>query len=298
MIPWIAGCLLLLSWSQGTADWEELWSRVEQLKSLSREDPVATSMARELLERVPDGKEDARHWLLEAELERWAGRDPGILSERLAETPVAVFSGREAWLLAEVLPPGLARVRAVMRALDQTPSLSQEALLFTWNVSVEEARELRFADGALPIHERLHQRYRAAWSAGDLSRTLALLGRIEDGDAVLAEAIALEEAAGRPATDLWSQRGIQVFGAGDERRGRDYLGHALGQGSKDAVLVLGREDLTRGRLEAARKGFRASILSGDDTGWALRGWGGSLLPGAHARASRPTLGPRAPTPPK
>ena len=42
--------------------------------------------------------------------------------------------------------------------------------------------------------------------------------------------------------------------------------------------MLGRLDLDAGRLEAARKGFRASILSDRPAAWALRGWGLTLLP--------------------
>ncbi len=288
-ILWLG--LLLFGGLQGAEDWEATWSKLERLKSMTREDPGAMVLARELSEAASVVQEDPRTWLLRAQLEKWAGRDPGMIAHRLSETSAEVFTGREAWLLAAVLPPGLPRVNAILRAMDQTPTLTQEALLFSWSVSVEEARDLRLSEGALPIQERLHARYRAPWSAIDLAHTLGLLGRMDEADAVLAEAIGQEEAAQRPAADLWSQRGIIALGGGQEDRGRDHLGHALAQGSKDAALVLGRLDLAAGRLDAARKGFRPSILSGDDTGWSLRGWGQALLPEAHARALRPSMGP-------
>ncbi len=286
---WLA--FILFGGLQGPDDWEATWNKLERLKSMTREDPAAMVSARELSETASAAEEDPRTWLLRAQLEKWAGRDPGMLAQRLSETSAQVFSVRESWLLAEVLPRGLPRVNALLRAMDQTPTLTQEALLFAWSVSVEEARDLRLAEGALPIQQRLHARYRAPWSAIDLAHTLSLLGRMAEADAILAEAIGQEEAARRPAADLWSQRGIIALGGGDGDRGRDYLGRALAQGSQDAALVLGRLDLAGGRLDAARKGFRPPILSGDDTGWSLRGWGQALLPEAHARALRPSMGP-------
>jgi hypothetical protein len=301
MRAWLGVLLLLAPTHQGSAGWDEVWGRLERLKGMERGDPAAEPLLRELRAAVSSaagGEGDSRRVLLEAEVERWSGRDPGLFAQRLAETPPATFTGREAWLLAEVLPAGPARVQAVLRALDDTAALGQDQLLFAWNVSVEEARALRYEAGALPIQERLWRRSPASWSGSDLSRTLSLIGRSAEADAVLTETIALEEAAGRPTMDLWSQRGIQTLGAGNEALARDYFGHALGQGSMDAALVLGREDLAHGRLDAARKGLRPPILSGDDTGWALRGWGLALLPAAHARAARPTLGPRPPEPPK
>jgi hypothetical protein len=298
MRAWLGVLLSVVPAFQGSADWDEVWGRLERLKDMERGDPAADALVREILASAPNAAGDARRVLLEAELERWSGRDPGVLAQRLATTPAATFTGREAWLLADLLPPGPARVQAVLRALDDSAALGQDRLLFAWNVSVEEARALRFEKGALPIQERLWQRSPASWSGSDLSRTLSLLGRSAEADAVLGETIALEEAAGRPTMDLWSQRGIQTLGAGNEALARDYFGHALGQGSLDAALVLGREDLAHGRLDAARKGLRPPILSGDDTGWALRGWGLALLPAAHARAARPTLGPRPPEPSK
>jgi hypothetical protein len=294
---WLAALLVLAPGGPGAPQgsaWNDVWDWLDRLRGMERGDPAAEGILRSLREDLPGPEGDPRRVLVQAELERWSGREPGILAQRLATVPLASFGGREAWYLAEILPQGPARVAAVLHALDGTPNLSREELLDAWNVAGEEVRALRLADGALPIQERLYQRARAAWSGSDLARTLGLLGRSVEADALLAEVIAQEEAAGRPTQDLWSQRGIQALGAGNERLARDYLGHALGQGSMEAALRLARADLAQGRLGAARMGLRPPILSGDDTGSALRGWGLALLPAAHARAARPTLGPGIP----
>ena len=147
---------------------------------------------------------------------------------------------------------------------------------------------MRLAEGALPIQEVLHARYQTVWSAIDLALTRTRLGDREGADTALAATIEREEGAGRPSADLWSQRGISALGFGDERRARDYFGQALARGSEDAALVLGWLELEAGRLEAARKAFRPSILSEQPAAWALRGWGLTLLPAPHAvRADRP-----------
>ena len=97
-------------------------------------------------------------------------------------------------------------------------------------------------------------------------------------DAVLADVIASQEAAGRPTGDLWSQRGISALAAGDNRRALNYFGRALARGSSNAAVVLARMDLDAGRRRAARIGFRALLWYGEPGAWALRGWGLSLLP--------------------
>lgn len=200
------------------------------------------------------------------------------------------------WLRLGETPPSPRRAREAVALLEDTlgirGELSAEELRLVWDVGVQEALALRFED-ALGVQEALYALYPAAWSASDLELTLRRLGRYGEGDAVLAAQIAREEAAGGStspvAADLWSQRGIGALGSGDERRARDYLGAGCARGSADACVVLARLDLAVGRLEEARAGFRALLVSQSETSatppppaspWAARGWGLSLLPDA------------------
>jgi len=274
--------------AQADADWASVWARLDGLRELEAESPAAVRMAGELAGVARAHAADPRGRLVAAQLDRIAGRPPapGVLDE-LARLPLEAFEGRAIWLLAEVLPPGPQRVRAALQALAMTDSPTPREVRIAWNVAVDEARALRLAEGASPIQEVLFERFPAPWSAIDLALTRTWLGDAAGVDAVLAQAIAREEAAGRPAADLWSQRGIAALGFGDEARARDYLGRALARGSEDASLVLGRLDLDAGRLEAARMEFRASILSDRPAAWALRGWGLTLLPRPQAAPEPP-----------
>ena len=270
---------------QEDAEWGAVWDR---LALLEREDSDAAerrSVLEELGQLANELPDSPRRRLLSAQLLARAGQDTRLAAERLLALPEWPFIGREAWLAAEVMPAGEARVRAVLRALegagvgpDPVAELSREALLVAWNTGVDEARALRFEEGALPIQRILHERYAAAWSAMDLAHSLSRMGEVAEADRLLAEAIEREAAAGRPTAQLWSNRGLIAIGRGDEARARDYLGRALVQGSDDANLMLSRLDLDAGRLSAARRGFRASILSPNPSAWALRGWGTTLLP--------------------
>lgn len=269
-----------LAFAQDSA-WEGAWDGVDRLKTLERESPEAEALASELVAIARRRPQDPRAHLLEAQVARWSTGASGDILSMLQTVPARQLSVRECWLAAEVLPPGHVRTAVLLRALSGTPELSTDLLNMAWRMAVEEALALRLNQGARPVQEILHQRYQAAWSAIDLSITHRTLGHGVEADAMLAEAIAREEAAQRSTADLWSRRGVAAFGNGDERQARHYLGRALTRGSMDATLMLGLIDLLAGRHEAARMGFRTSILSDQPAAWALRGWGVTLLPEAN-----------------
>lgn len=269
--------------AQEAGGWDAAWSDLARLKRLERGSSEAGALAARLFEVVREHRGEPRGELLEAQLALWRGTDPRTAAT-LEMLPSRTFSGEESWLLVEVLPPGEKRVAALLRALATTESLSREELLLAWNTAVDEALALRLS-GTRSIQESLDARYRATWSAIDLALTYQRLGEGGRADAVLAEAIAREESLGRPTAELWSRRGIAAFGNGDDLDARHYLGRSLAQGFGDASVVLGLMDLLDGRLDAARMGFRASILSDPPAPWGLRGWGMTLLP-------RPLEGPR------
>jgi hypothetical protein len=201
------------------------------------------------------------------------------------------FRGAELWFLADILPSGPERAEVALEALRSTETAQDWQVLLAWNAAVEEALALRLAGPALALQEELAARYAADWSAIDLALTRRLLGDAAGADEVLSRAIEREASAGRPTAELWSQRGIAALAAGDEARGRDYLGRALALGSEDAGLVLARLDLVAGRPEAARRGFRPPILRTPQADWALRGWGVSLLPPAESPPARQVQSP-------
>jgi len=264
--------------------------RLAQLESLERGAAGAEDLAAELETIAREGGATPFARLLGARLARWAERPLPTTIERLAGEPLHAFSPREAWLLAEIVPPGATCVRVVMYALRGTMQLSRAQLEFAWNTAVAEARALRLAEGALPIQELLHERYGAAWSAVDLALTQSRLGDREGLDRVLGSAIERERAAGRATAELWSRWGIATLGFGDEARARDYLGRALAEGSTDAALVLGKAEFESGHAAAARASWRPSILSDTPSPWALRGWGLTLLPKAHTLPATPSPG--------
>ena len=273
--------VLLAATSQGNA-WDELWVELERLRTGELRAPEEQLIRGRLAQAAEAHTRDPRSELLRAGLEALAGRDVSAVALRLAELSPDPFTPREHWFLADSLPGGPERARVLLSALRATPALARWQLLLAWSVAVDEARALRLEEHARPIQTLLHERYQADWSAMDLAMTCRLLGDRACVDQVLIEAIAREAAAGRPTRELWSQLGIATWGFGDTRLARDYLGKALALGSDDAALVLSRIDLLEGRVEVARRGFRASILSVPPPDWAWRGWGMTLLPEAHA----------------
>ena len=272
-------------------DWPRTWDALGALEAMVPGAPGSQERANELAELARDAAGSPRGTLLRARLDAWAGQPHGPVARELAQVSLADLTPRETWLAAEILPGGPARVRAVLDAMQATPELARDELLLAWNISVEEARALRLTEGALPIQSALHERNQADWSAMDLGLTLARLGDREGLDATLGEAIARARAAGSPVADLWSVWGTATAGFGDTERAMDYLGRALAHGSSDAGLVLGLMDLEAGRLAAARRGFRPSILSEPPAAWALRGWGMTLLPEATTHAAGATEQP-------
>lgn len=185
---------------------------------------------------------------------------------------------------AEGSPERLAAVRSALQTLDAP--LEGASLRLVWQTGVDAARALELED-AIAIQSWLAARHPADWSAMDLALSLGMAGETARADAVLADAIARARTAGEPTAELWSRRGILWLGAGDERRGRDGLGHALALGSADASIVLALLDLHQGRPAKARAGFRAGLYDDPPGAWALRGWGLSLLPADPARPVRP-----------
>jgi len=285
----LTACLLSLTGSQDAA-WEAAWNELTRLQTLERESAEGQELAARLLDLCQRRAREPRATLLEARIDRWASEEPGAPGEaatRLAGIPAREFSARECWLAIEVLPADSARVAVVLRALASTPELTREQAQLAYEVALEEALALRLDRGARPIQEVLQARFQAAWSAANLSLTHHRLGHAEVADAILAEAITREEAAQRPTADLWSRRGVAAFGNGDESEARHYLGRALAAGSADGTLMLGLIDLLGGHLEAARMGFRTSILSDQPAAWALRGWGLTLLPDQVLIPTRP-----------
>lgn len=254
------------------------WRELVRLQTLERESGEAQALAARLLELSRRRSPAPEALLLEAQLGRWGSGEPGEAAVRLAKVPLRLLEPGACWFAVEVLPPGAVRVQALLRAMAATASLSNAQARLAFDVALEEALALRLNQGARPIQEVLHARFRAAWSGADLSLTHHRLGHAELADALMAEAIAREEAAGRPTADLWSRRGVAAFGNGDERAARSYLGRALAGGSMDGALMLGLIDLLDERLTAARMSFRTSILSPRPAAWALRGWGLTLLP--------------------
>ncbi|MCZ6596028.1 MAG: hypothetical protein O7B99_00150 [Planctomycetota bacterium] len=269
-------------WEDGE-DWQAVWSDLARLRSAPA-DQDASALRASLSEVEQRNSGDPRADVLAAHLAQVDGAAAEVV---LVLPPKSwPFVGAENWLVAEVHAPHPQRAEAILRALAATPgALAGERLRLAWGVGVEEALARRL-QAALEIQEALHSRYQAAWSAADLALTASRAGAYGRSDAVLAAQIAVERATGRPTGSLWSQRGIAALGSGDERRARDYLGSGCAQGSADAAVVLARLDLDRGRLAAARAGFRALLPAEEPSPWAARGWGMALLPdpeGARAR---------------
>lgn len=256
--------------------WAQLWTELERLKG---EVPAAEAAVLDahLHEALNEVAAEPRGELLRAALDGHAGRDASVAAHRLAALDPNPFTPREHWFLADLLPRGPERERAVEKALEAPSTLARWQVVLAWNTAVDAARALRLEEATLPIQVQLHARYQAEWSALDLSLTLKALGRSAEADQLMAEAIEREAAAGRPTENLWEQRGIVALGSGDGSRARDYLGKALALGSDQAGVLLSRLDLVAGRTERARAGFRALILASPPPDWAWRGWGTTLL---------------------
>jgi tetratricopeptide (TPR) repeat protein len=178
------------------------------------------------------------------------------------------LTARESWLAAEALPPGAVCSRTVVAAMERTPgSLSPEQTRLAHRLGVEAAEDLRLEE-ALAIQDALHARVGAEWSAFNLALSLRRMGLYQRADRILEEQLGVAASA-----DLYSQRGLNALGSGNEARARTLFGAALARGSRDAAAVLARLDLAEGRLDTARSGFRALLANEDPGAWALRGWG-------------------------
>ncbi|MSR61865.1 MAG: hypothetical protein EXS08_05415 [Planctomycetes bacterium] len=285
MISVVLAVLGALGSPQGDV-WAQLWTELDSLHDPQLAPAEAEALRVHLTEAARGLAGDVRAELLRAQLERLAGRDPSVVRRLLALEPDP-FTPREHWYLADCLPSGPQRAQLALEALQSPTELERWQLFLAYNAGVDEARALRL-DGAFSLQNALHERYRAEWSALDLFLTLKNLGRSAEADAVLAETIERETAAGRRPKVLWEHRGILALGFGDERLARDYLGRAMALGSDDAALLLARLDMVANSTLAARTGFRALILNTPPPDWAWRGWGTALLPSFHTAPATKT----------
>jgi len=253
-------------------DWDAAWDALARLGELTPGSAEAVQLRDALAGRARERARTPRGWLLGAllagtPLEPGADDTPSPLGE--GSWP---FDARESWLLALATPSGSELgARAVEEALGGSDeALDERRLQRAWEAGVASAEALDL-ERAIGIQRALHARHDEVWSATDLVLSLGRAGRFAEADALLSEA--LERHAGAAVAELWSRRGLLALGAGNERRGRDYLGRALGLGSADAAVLLARLDLADGRLDAARDGFRSLLLTSSSGAWARRGWG-------------------------
>jgi len=266
-------------WAPRQVDpWVQVWTELETLRSGKTSPTEADVLRRHLGDALGRAADGPRADLLDAGLEAFSGRDVTAAAARLCELEPSPFTTRELWLLADLAPHGPERARIILTALDAALPLADWQVLLAWNVAVDEARALRLEDTALPIQTRLHERYRAQWSAEDLALTYRFLGREQAAAQILEEAIRQERTAGRRPASLLERRGIHALGFGDEAEARDYLGQALAEGSDDSGLLIARLDLLSGKTENARCGFQALLHKQPPADWAWRGWGAALLP--------------------
>lgn len=276
----LAAWLVALVLARQGDPWPQIWSELETLRGGTASPAEAGALREHLTAASRAGPEDPRGELLRAALESIAGHDVSAMAGRLASLRPSPYGAREQWFLADLLPLGPERTRAILAALESPAAPTRWQFFLAWNTAVDDARAMRYAESTLPIQLRLNERYQADWSALDLTLTYKALGEWSRAESVLEQAIQREESAGRRPFNLWDQRGILALGAGDEPRARDYLGKAMALGSNDAGLVLSRLDLMQGRPEAARRGFRALLFDQPPPDWAWRGWGMALLPTA------------------
>lgn len=262
-------------------DWDATWALVRQCDASADAGERA-----ELLRRLDGARGQAdpgpRRMLLEATVARLRGGSNGAAAEldaHLALVDAWPFDVEESWLAAAVLDDGPQRTAAYGSALTEPPP-SSDALVAAWEYGTRCVTEHLWLDDALFVQELLHGHSQATWSANNWATTLQRAGQVELADAVLAEQVERERAAGNTAAvlDLTNTRGIHALGRGDEHAARGHLGRALAGGYIDSGLVLSRLDLDRGDLPRARAGFRALLVEPEPHAWALRGWGVALLP--------------------
>ena len=178
-------CLLGPVWPRQVDAWAQIWTELETLRD-GKLSPAEVDMLRSHLDGVLQKQAvGPRAELLGAAMVSFSGRNVGQVAERLAALEPRPFSARELWILADLMPSGAARARVVLEALAAPTPLSDWQALLAWNAAVDEARALRLDELALPIQLRLHERYKAPWSAEDLALTYKALGRGKAADQVL-----------------------------------------------------------------------------------------------------------------
>jgi len=275
----IVGVLAVLSSTgraraQDSKDWTEIWDEVARFHA--KQEASKDVVVREPLSirELAVGRGDSlRSALLGALLEgenshRALERELQIL-EPGTEWPL---TSRESWLAVDVLPAGETRSLTAVQAMRVTPGeWNPDRITSVYRVGVEAAEDLRL-EAAIAVQQPLHDRVGEEWSAFNLSLSLRRMGLYQRADRVLEEQ--LEKG---PSADLYSQRGLNSLGSGNEKRSRTYLGAALARGSADAAVILARLDLASNRMESARSGFRAVLAEDPGNAWALRGWGITLI---------------------
>jgi len=159
-----------------------------------------------------------------------------------------------------------------MQAMSSTEGpWSPEFISSAYRAGVEAAEDLRLEE-AIGIQQPLHDHVGEEWSAFNLALSLRRAGLYQRADRVLEEQLDKGQ-----SPDLYSQRGLNALGSGNQKKARTYLGAALARGSVDAAVILARLDLASGRLDSARSGFRAVLVEAPGNAWARRGWGTTLV---------------------
>ena len=259
---------------QDSRDWTDIWDEVARFNAKQEASNDGVVLEPHRVRELAVGRGDSlRSALLGALLggensDRALERELQIL-EPAGEWPL---SSRESWLAVDALPAGSTRRLTAVSAMRVTPEeWKPDRISSVYRVGVEAAEDLRLED-AIAVQQPLHDRIGEEWSAFNLALSLRRLGLYQRADRVLEEQIEKS-----PSADLYSQRGLNSLGAGNEKRSRAYLGAALARGSADAAVILARLDLASHRMESARSGFRAVLAEDPGNAWALRGWGISLI---------------------
>jgi hypothetical protein len=283
--------VVALAGAAGQGDiWPALWADLGALRAGGLSAAESSACEARIEKAIEDLPESPRASLARACIETLHGRDATLAASRLQMLRPSPFTAIELWHLADLLSPGPDRAHIVLEALADEQPLARWQVLLAWNVAVDEARALRFEQGALPLQFALHERFRQPSTASDLALTHRALGQGEAADRVLASSIGRAEEGGENSYELWEARGINALGFGDVQLARDYLGRAVAHGSLGAALLLSRLELMSKHDSAARAGFRALILDTPPPDWAWRGWGTAALPPAFAPAQRRSPG--------
>ena len=283
---WLALAVALAAAGQGDV-WPAVWADLGALRAGGLSAAESSACEARIEKAMEDLPESPQASLARACIETLHGRDSRLAASRLQMLRPSPFAtATELWHLADLLPPGPDRAHVVLQALADPQPLARWQVLLAWNVAVDEARTLRFEQGALPLQLALNERFRQGSTANDLALTHRALGQGEAADRVLASAIGRAEEVGENSYELWEARGINALGFGDIQLARDYLGRAIAGGSLGAALLLSRLELMSKNDTAARAGFRALILDTPPPDWAWRGWGTAVLPPAFAPAQR------------